>query len=133
MVRGGRTRGLPSSLSLPLDHVLRQSTPICIFLQFAFRRGDRSESEAKLASARAMRLLPAGEPVRKRHESRKHLRRQDRVRLQNSSLVNIIDFTGVSYARDVNERRRPEDALLTKVLRLGFILLIDRRFTALTM
>jgi hypothetical protein len=80
-----------------------------------------------------MRLLPAGEPVRKRHESRKHLRRQDRVRLQNSSLVNIIDFTGVSYARDVNERRRPEDALLTKVLRLGFILLIDRRFTALTM
>ena len=80
-----------------------------------------------------MRLLPAGEPVRKRREFRKHLRRQDRNRLQNRRHVNIVDFTGVSYARDVYERRRPEDAMLTKMFRRGSILLIDRRFTALTM
>jgi hypothetical protein len=42
------------------------------------------------------------------------LRRQDRDRLQNRRHVNIVDSTDVSYARDVNERRRPEDALLTK-------------------
>ena len=79
-----------------------------------------------------MRLLPAGEPVRKRRESRKHLRRQDRDRLQNRRHVNIIDFTGVSYGRDVYERWRPEDALLTKSVAAGFIPLSDRRFTALT-
>jgi hypothetical protein len=42
------------------------------------------------------------------------LRRQDRDRLQNRRLVNIIDFTSVSYARDVYERQWSEDALLTK-------------------
>jgi len=66
-----------------------------------------------------MRLLLAGEPVRKRRESRKHLRRQDRDRLQNRRHVNIVDFTGVIYARDVYERRRPEDALLTKSVAAG--------------
>jgi hypothetical protein len=66
-----------------------------------------------------MRLLTAGELVRKRSEHRKHLRRQDRDRLQNRRLVNIVDFAGVSYARDVYERRRPEDALLTKSVAAG--------------
>ena len=61
-----------------------------------------------------MRLLPTGEPIRKRNESGKHLRRQDRDRLQSRRHVNIVDFTGVSYARDVYELWRPEDALLTK-------------------
>jgi len=66
-----------------------------------------------------MRLLPGGKLVRKHSESRKHLRRQDRDRLQNSRHVNIVDFTGVSYARDVYERRRLEDALLTKSIAAG--------------
>jgi hypothetical protein len=47
------------------------------------------------------------------------LRRQDRVRLQNRRHVNIIDYTGVTYARDVNERLRPEEALSTKSVAAG--------------
>jgi hypothetical protein len=99
----------------------RSSSP-SVHAAFSHSRfaGDyRSESEAKLAPARAMRLLPAGEPVRKRREIRKHLRRQDRDRLQSRRHVNIVDFTGVSYARDVYELWRPEDALLTKSVAAG--------------
>jgi hypothetical protein len=61
-----------------------------------------------------MRLLLAGKLVRKRREARKLLGRQDRDRLQNHRHVNIIDFTGFSYTRDVYERRLPEVALLAK-------------------
>jgi hypothetical protein len=66
-----------------------------------------------------MRLLPPGEPVRKCRQSRKHLRRQDRDCLQNHRLVNIIDFTGVSYVCDVYESWRLEDTLLTKCVAAG--------------
>jgi hypothetical protein len=58
--------------------------------------------------------VTGGKPVCKRREARKLLRRQDRVRLQNHRHVNIIDFTGFSYARDVYEPRLSEDALLTR-------------------
>ena len=58
--------------------------------------------------------MTGGKLVCKRRESRKLLRRQDRDGLQNRRRVNIIDNTGFSYARDVNERRLMADALFTK-------------------
>jgi hypothetical protein len=58
--------------------------------------------------------VTGGKLVCKRREVRKLLGRQDRVGLQNRRRVNIIDFTGFSYTRDVYERRLPADALFTK-------------------
>jgi hypothetical protein len=58
--------------------------------------------------------MTGGKLVCKRRESRKLLGRQDRVGLQNRRRVNIVDFTGFSYARDVYERRLLVDALFTK-------------------
>ena len=65
--------------------------------------------------------------VCKRREVRKLLGRQDRVGLQNRRSVNIIDITGFSNARDVYERRRPDDVLFTKSAAGPFILLMSRR------
>jgi len=58
--------------------------------------------------------VTGGKLICKRREARKLLGRQDRDGLQNRHCVNIIDFTGFSYTRDVYERWWPEDALLTR-------------------
>jgi hypothetical protein len=58
--------------------------------------------------------VTGGKLVCKHREARKLLGRQDRDGLQNRRRVNIIDFTGFSYTRDVYERRLPEDALFTQ-------------------
>ena len=82
-----------------------------------------------LSAARLGRVnepVTGGKLVCKRREDRKLLGRQDRDGLQNRRRVNIIDFTGFSYARDVYQRRLPEAALLPKALRGRFILLMDR-------
>lgn len=71
----------------------------------------------RLSAARLGRVkdpVTGGKLVCKRREARKLLGRQDRVGLQNRRHVNIIDFTGFSYTRDVYERRLPAGALFTK-------------------
>ena len=89
-----------------------------------------------LSAARLGRVketVTGGKLVCKRREVRKLLRRQDRDGLQNRRRVNIIDFTGFSYTRDVYERRLLADALFTKSAAGALIQLMDRRVTALTM
>jgi hypothetical protein len=71
--------------------------------------------------------------VCKRREDRKLLGRQDRDGLQNRRRVNIIDFTGFSYARDVYRRRLPEAALFTKSAAVAPYSIDGQRVTALTM
>jgi hypothetical protein len=71
--------------------------------------------------------------VCKRREDRKLLGRQDRDGLQNRRRVNIIDFTGFSYARDVYQRRLPEAALFTKSAAGASYSIDGQMVTALTM
>jgi hypothetical protein len=77
--------------------------------------------------------VTGGKLVCKRREDRKLLGRQDRDSLQNRRRVNIIDFTGFSYTRDVYQRRLPEAALFTKSAAGALYSIDGQMVTALTM
>ena len=138
IVRGDRTHGLLSHNLTPVRialvffapeesfHTIRNAEDLSALLAKCGERAWRSSRRNSASQSawpfwqsaawpgRIKRTVTGGKSVCKRRESRKLLRRQDRVRLQNHRHVNIIDFTGFSYTRDVYELRLPEIALLAK-------------------